>query len=232
MKRRALILATMLAMLSALTGGCGGWNPLGIPTHFEIETTSELGSNTLSRIDDLNDVLERGVEVGPETRGTIEELNDTIRDGIRFGFTEDSLARVDRLLAMVEQGVGIKVGLDDETNDTVNELIDTIDEAPDQWEGTALEIIDALEGSTSAVAGQMADEVRSLMTDARLNTQQLSASMGAEFRCNVDFLGRGPMRRWTSSSVGRLSGGCAPSSPASRRRRRPQFRGCAGSSPM
>jgi PKD repeat protein len=188
MKQRALILATMLAILSALTAGCG-WNPLGIPTHFEVETTSELGSNTLSRIDDLNDVLERGVEVGPETRGTIEELNETIRDGIRFGFTEDSLERVDRLLAIVEQGVGIEVGLDAETNATVNELIDTIDQAPDDWESTATEIIEALEGSTSAVAGQMADEVRSLMTEARLNTQQVSASVGAEFRCNVDFLG-------------------------------------------
>ena len=141
----------MLTVLSALIAGCG--NLLGIPTHFEVETTSELGPNTLERIGDLNQVLERGMEVGPDTRATIEELNETIRDGVRFGFTEDTLDRVDRLLAIVEQGVGIEVRLDDETNATVNNLIDTIDDAPDQWEGTALEIIDALEGSTSAVAG-------------------------------------------------------------------------------
>ncbi len=187
MKPRHLTLAILLSLMSALIAGCG--NLLGIPSHFEVETTSELGANTLERIDDLNEVLERGVEIGPETRDTIEELNETISDGVRFGFTEDTLERVDRLLAIVEQGVGIEVGLDPETNATVNSLIDTIDNAPDQWEGTALQIIDALEGSTSAIAGQMADEVRALMTDARLNTQQLSASVGAEFRCNVDFLG-------------------------------------------
>jgi PKD repeat protein len=160
-----------------------------IPSHFEIETTSELGPDTLARIDDVNDVLERGMEIGPETRATIDELNQTVRDGIEFGFTEDSLARVDRMLDLVEQGVGLKVGLDSETNATVNSLIDTIDDAPDQWEDTATEIIQTLEGSTSRVAGQMADEVRGLMDEARLNTQYVTAAVGTEFRCNVDFLG-------------------------------------------
>ena len=183
MQPRLLIRAIVLGLSAALLAGCN------LPGPLEIETTSELGPSTLSRIDDLNGVLERGVEIGPETRQTIDELNQTIRDGVRLGFTEDSLARVDRLLAIVEQGVEIQVGLDPETNATVNDLIDTIDDAPDQWEDTALQVIDALESSTSAVASQMADEVRGLMTEARLNTQQLSASVGAEFRCNVDFLG-------------------------------------------
>jgi len=160
-----------------------------IPSHFEIETTSELGPDTLARVDDLNDVLERGVEIGPETRATIDELNQTVRDGIKLGFTDDSLARVDRLLSMIEAGVGLKVGLDAETNATVNSLIDTIDDAPDQWQDTATEIIETLEGSTSRVAAQMADEVRGLMDEARLNTQYVTAAVGTEFRCNVDFLG-------------------------------------------
>jgi len=160
-----------------------------IPSHFEIETTSELGPDTLARVDDLNDVLERGVEIGPETRATIDELNQTVRDGIKLGFTDDSLARVDRLLSMIEEGVGLKVGLDAETNATVNSLIDTIDDAPDQWQDTATDIIETLEGSSSRVAAQMADEVRGLMDEARLNTQYVTAAVGTEFRCNVDFLG-------------------------------------------
>jgi hypothetical protein len=131
MKRRALIFVLMLSIWAAVSLACD--NPLGIPTNFGIETTSELGPDTLARIDDVNDILDRGMEIGPETRETIEELNETIRDGIEFGFTEESLSRVDRLLAIVEQGVGIKFGLDDATNATVNQLIDTIDEAPDQW---------------------------------------------------------------------------------------------------
>jgi PKD repeat protein len=160
-----------------------------VPSHFEIDTTSELGPDTLQRIDALNETLGTGLEIGPETRATIEELNQTIREGARVGFTEDTLARVDALLALVEQGVGIQFGLDPQTNATVNELIDTLDQAPGQWEGTVTEIIQTLEGSTSNVAAQMADEVRSLMSEARLNSQYVTAAVGTEFRCNVDFLG-------------------------------------------
>ncbi|MFN2275268.1 MAG: PKD domain-containing protein, partial [Anaerolineales bacterium] len=156
---------------------------------FKIETTSELGPNTLSRIDDLNGVLDRGVEIGPETRATIEMLNDTISEGIKFGFTDDMLARVDAMLSIVEEGIGIKLGLDPETNATVNRLIDTIDAAPGQWEGTVTEIIQTLESSTSNVADHMADQVRDLMSEARVNVQYMTATVGVEFRCNVDFLG-------------------------------------------
>ncbi len=159
-----------------------------IPRSFEIETTSELGPDTLERVDKLNDTLATGIEIGPETRVTIEELNRTIDEGLEFGFTDSTLQRVDILLSMIEEGVGIKAGLDAETNRTVNHLIDTLDDQPGQWENTMTEIITALEGSSSRVADQMADEVGELMVEARVNTQQLSASMGAEFRCNVDFM--------------------------------------------
>ena len=188
MSRRMLTLLVFLVALSVMLGGCG-WNPLGIPSHFEIDTTSELGPDTLERVDDLNDTLERGMEIGPETRRSIEELNKTIADGVEFGFTEETLARVDVLLRLVEEGVGLKVGLDAETNATVNNLIGTIDDAPDQWEDTVTEIIETLESSTTNVASQMADEVSSLMDEARLNTQYVTAAVGTEFRCNVDFLG-------------------------------------------
>lgn len=182
MKRRIAAMCGLFALVIPMVVGC-------IPDTFKIETTSELGPNTLSRIDDLNDMLDRGIEIGPETRATIEELNQTIRDGINFGFTDATLDRVDRLLGIVEQGVGVKLGLDSETNATVNRLIDTLNTAPGQWEGTMTEIIQTLEGSTSNVASHMADEVRDLMDDARLNTQYVTAAVGVEFRCNVDFLG-------------------------------------------
>ena len=183
MWKKGLLYLTLVAVFLAL-GGCKKM----IPNQFEIETTSELGPNTLNRIDDLNETIATGVEVGPETRATIEELNRTIDEGLEFGFTEDTLHRIDIMLNMVEQGVGIKAGLDPETNRTVNNLIDTLDDQPSQWEHTLTEIIHTLEGSSSRVAAEMADEVSGLMVEARLNTQQLSASMGAEFRCNVDFM--------------------------------------------
>lgn len=159
-----------------------------IPKNFKIETTSELGPDTLSRIDDVNAVLDKGIELGPETRSTIESINQTIADGVKFGFSEDSLERVDDLLSIIEQGVGIKVGLDAETNASVNHLISTLEDAPDQWENTMTEIIRTLESSSSSVASNMADEVSGLMNEARLNTQYVTASVGVEFRCNVDFL--------------------------------------------
>ena len=181
-KKQVLIL--VLCLMLTFAAGCKKL----IPSHFEIETTSELGPDTLGRIDDLNDTLATGMEIGPETRATIEELNKTIDEGLEFGFTDSTLQRVDVLLNMVEQGVGIKAGLDAETNRTVNNLINTLDDQPGQWEDTLTEIITTLEGSSARVAEQMADEVQGLMVEARLNTQQLSASMGAEFRCNVDFM--------------------------------------------
>jgi PKD repeat protein len=184
MKRRKAYLIIFLLLFLTTVTGCKGL----IPSEFKIETTSELGPDTLDRIDDINDTLATGMEIGPETRATIEELNKTIDEGLEFGFTESTLQRVDVLLAMVEQGVGIKAGLDAETNRTVNNLIEILDDQPGQWEDTMTAIITTLEGSTSRVAEQMADEVQGLMVEARINTQQLSASMGAEFRCNVDFM--------------------------------------------
>lgn len=184
MRNRQVFLLLILALVLTVGSACKKL----IPSHFEIETSSELGPNTLDRIDDLNDTLATGMEIGPETRQVIENLNETIADGLEFGFTPETLQRIDIMLAMVEQGIGIKVGLDAETNATVNGLIDTIDDMPDQWEDTLTQIIMTLEGSTSRVADQLADEVAGLMVEARINTQQITASAGAEFRCNVDFM--------------------------------------------
>jgi len=183
MKNQWRILTVILFLVLMFSAACNL-----IPSHFEIETTSELGPNTLGRIDDINDTLATGIEIGPETRQVIENLNETIADGLEFGFTPETLQRIDILLAMVEQGVGLKVGLDAETNATVKGLIDTIDDMPGNWEDTLTQIIMTLEGSTSRVADQLADEVAGLMVEARINTQQITASAGAEFRCNVDFM--------------------------------------------
>jgi PKD repeat protein len=181
MKRIAFVLFMLVAPLIIV--GC-------IPDEYaiEIETTSELGPQTLSRIDDINDVLDRGIELGPDTLAAVEMLNETIQEGINFGFTDPTLERVDALLQIIEQGLGFEVGLDAETNATVNRLIDTINDAPGQWENTVTEIIQVLEGSTSNVAADMADEISALMAEARINTQFVTATVGTEFRCNVDFL--------------------------------------------
>ena len=94
MKRKTLSLSIITIFLLLLATAC-------IPDKFKIETTSELGPNTLSRVDDLNDVLDRGVEIGPETRATIEMLNETISEGVRFGFTEDIRDLIYTLLVLV-----------------------------------------------------------------------------------------------------------------------------------
>ncbi|MBN2045694.1 MAG: SH3 domain-containing protein [Anaerolineales bacterium] len=184
MREKIFFRVVTILLILAITTACNL-----VPSHFEIETTSELGPDTLSRIDDINEMLDRGVEIGPETRAMIEELNDTIAEGLEFGFKQNTLDRVDALLGIIEEGVGIKLGLDPETNATVNSLIDTIEDMPGQWEDTMTEIIQVLETSTSNVASDIADEVSALMEDARVNSQQVVATVGIEFRCNVDFLG-------------------------------------------
>jgi len=162
-----------------------------IPSQFgldvNVETSSELGPDTLARIDAVNQTLATGIEVGPETRQVIRELNETIRQGVKGGFDDATLARVDDLLRVVEDG--LKIGLDAETLDTINGIVDAMDRMPGNWEIAASEIVRTLERSGGTLAGRMADEVEAVMNEARLNMQQMTAIAGTEFRCNVDFLG-------------------------------------------
>lgn len=61
---------------------------------------------------------------------------------------ETTLERANRLLAQVEKGIGIEIGLAPDTLDSVNRLLDDLDEAPDKWQSVAEQIIQTLEGST------------------------------------------------------------------------------------
>ncbi|MHC1741368.1 MAG: PKD domain-containing protein [Anaerolineaceae bacterium] len=152
-----------------------------------INTTSEIGQETLDRVDAVNDTLASGLEVGPETRATIEELNDTIANGVKAGFDEETLARVDELLRVVEDG--LKIGLDDDTLNSVNGMVDAIDAMPGNWETSAQDIIQTLENTAGSTAKTLANEIKGVMDDAKLNYQQMTAITGIEFRCNVDFMG-------------------------------------------
>jgi PKD repeat protein len=175
-------------LLLALCAGCDI-----IPSDFnfnvnaDVQTTSDLGQETLDRVDAVNETLASGIEVGPETRATIDELNQTLADGIKAGFDEETLARVDELLRVVEDG--LKIGLDDETLNSIDGMVETIDEMPGNWESSAQDIIQTLENTAGSSARKLADEVAGLMQEARLNYQQMTAITGVEFRCNVDFMG-------------------------------------------
>ncbi len=177
-----------LLLMAFLLGGCDIIpSSMSFGLEAEIETTSELGADTLARIDAVNRTLATGMEIGPETRQVIRELNETIRQGVKAGFDEATLNRVDDLLRVVEDGV--KIGLDEDTLSTLNGMVDTIDRMPGNWETAASEIIRTLERSGGTLAGRMADEVKVVMNEARINMQQMTAIAGTEFRCNVDFLG-------------------------------------------
>jgi len=187
MKNGLFILGLFVIVLSLATG-CDI-----IPENFnfginaDINTTSELGQETLDRVDAVNETIANGLEVGPETRATIEELNQTIANGLKAGFDEETLARVDELLRVVEDGV--KIGLDDDTLSTIDGMVETIDEMPGNWEASAQDIIQTLENTAGSTAKKLADEVKGVMEEARINYQQMTAITGIEFRCNVDFLG-------------------------------------------
>jgi len=187
-----LIMVFLLLLLS----GCGIMDDLkdivaGIAVAFNVDanikTTSELGDNTLARVDAINETLATGIEVGPETRKTIEELNKTIANGLKAGFDEETLARVDHLLRIVEDG--LKIGLDEQTLASIDGMVETIDRMPSNWEATGMNIIQTLENTAGSTAKTLADEVKSLMNEAQKTYQQMVAISGVEFRCNVDFLG-------------------------------------------
>jgi PKD repeat protein len=189
MKRRSLLLSisfVLILVFSACDLIPSDFN-FGVNANIDVETTSDLGEDTLERIDAVNETIANGFEVGPETRDVINELNQTIKDGIKAGFDEETLARVDDLLRVVEDG--LKIGLDDDTLNTIDGMVDTIDAMPGQWENSAEGVIRTLENSAGTAAGKMAKEVKSVINEARLNYQQMTAVTGIEFRCNVDFLG-------------------------------------------
>jgi len=187
MKRRLNIAFNVLIIVVVMVSCNMIPSSFDVGMDVDVDTTSELGADTLERIDEINETIATGFEVGPETREVINELNETIRDGVKAGFDGETLARVDELLRVVEDG--LEIGLDDETLAEVNHLVDTIDQMPGQWENTATDVIRVLETSGGTLAGRMADEVNSVIKEARVNAQQLSAAAGTEFRCNVDFLG-------------------------------------------
>lgn len=168
-------------------------------TH-EINATAELGPNTQLRIIEINETLREGVNIGQETRDVIDRINENIENGIQVGFDEATLDRIDHLLEILENDLGVEVGLDPETRAQVDEIIKKF--SPDQWESMAEEIIKTLEGSTSEVAKQMASEIEVLITETRQNSEHLIREVGTEFRCNIDFLGAKP-----SSTVNQLIGG-------------------------
>ncbi|MCB0184268.1 MAG: SH3 domain-containing protein, partial [Caldilineaceae bacterium] len=198
-KHRQLIavLGVMLLLLTA----CDLLGFGNLPTDLELEVTTEsnVGAPTLRRLDELRQTLERGAEVGPETRAVIDRLNETLRQvnerGIQaegtIGVDEATLQRVDTLLGIIEEDLGIQVnlGLDASTVETVNRLADSIDAAPGNWEAAATEIIQTLERSTTTVGREMAVEIKGILDRAKTNSQQLSAAIGIETRCNVDFMG-------------------------------------------
>lgn len=179
-------------------------DPLGLSNvpnelQVDVETTSGLDDSTLLRLRELQRTLERGAEIGPETRAMIDRLNETIRlvneKGLRAEGTiiidEATLKRIDTLVSIIEDDLDISVGvaLDQPTIAMVNRLADSIDAAPGNWETAVTEIIHALENSTSAVGRELAKEVKSVLDKAKLDAQQLSATLGNELRCNVDFMG-------------------------------------------
>lgn len=188
MIRRFFQFAFVLTIILILAG-CDGIIPdkFGVDVNANVTTTSDLGQETLERVDAINETLNSGIEVGPETRETIDELNKTIADGIKAGFDEETLARVDELLRVVEDG--LKIGLDSETLASIDNMVNTIDEMPGNWETSANDVIRTLEGSAGTAAKKMADEVKGVISEAKLNYQQMTAVTGTEFRCNVDYLG-------------------------------------------
>lgn len=198
---RVQLIACAALVVAGLTA-CG--DLLGfasLPTDFELEltTNSDLGAPTLRRLDELRRTIERGAEVGPETRALIDRLNETLRQvneqGLQaqgtVGVEAATLQRIDTLLSIIEDDLGIRVdaGLDQPTIEMVNRLADSIDAAPGNWEAAAEAIIQTLENSTTAVGRTMAAEIKGVLDRAKANAQGVSAALGQEARCNVDFMG-------------------------------------------
>lgn len=187
MKNGLGILGILILIVSLLPGCDIIPENFNIGVNADIDTTSELGPETLERVDAVNETLASGIEVGPDTLETIEELNETIANGLKAGFDEETLERVDDLLRVVEDG--LKIGLDDETLSTIDGMVETIDDMPGNWEASAQDIIQTLENTAGSTAKKLADEVKGVMDEARINFQQMTAIAGVEFRCNVDFMG-------------------------------------------
>lgn len=183
MKRHFLLICIFLVLFCA---GCT----------VKIKTPDGIGLNqaTLDRIDKVNQTLAEGIDIGPETRQLIREINETLEMAINegIGLNKETLATVDDLLRQIEDGITLKgeVGLDPETRGILEEFLNLLETAPDEWQGTLEGIIRTLEGSAGRVAGQMADDVEAIIDQAETDAEKFGSSVGTELRCNVDFFGR------------------------------------------
>lgn len=90
--------------------------------------THRLPPEVLERIDNVTAVMERGIEVGPETRAAFEELNQTVRN--KTLFTDKELARIDQLLAIVEAGIQVQVGVPPEVQAEIDRALDILERYP------------------------------------------------------------------------------------------------------
>lgn len=176
----------------------------GVP----VDVVAGLEPETLRRIDAVTEILNDGIEVGPETLESFDELNETIRG--KTLFTQEELTRIDRLLDLIERGIGP----DDETRRAIEEGLRILDDYPDRWESVLENLVLQMEGSSEALLKQAASEVSEILSKARNDALMVAergvAVTGMEIRCNVDFLSDkasyGVGQFIGSSIVGRIKG--------------------------
>ena len=191
--KKSLFLLTPWIILVIFITACGGLVP--DPIH----TVSELGPDANARLTELNDVLKRGFEVGPETRQVMSEFNQQIEDvknTIKTCAAHNlscvdpaALANIDRLLGVLEDGI-IKV--DQETLNSVNDLINTLDQAPEKWQEVMSQILEKLNQSSRKMASDWSVEIQQLVDDTKNDlievSQNASAIASQTIMCNVDFM--------------------------------------------
>jgi hypothetical protein len=162
----------------------------------------EIGTNTLARVDEINKRIEELNQILKEVMGqdsallaTIQEVNTTVNAFNRTFRVLDEptivtlnrmIDKVDPLVRQLEYGFG----LNQETRETVEQLIETLDNAPDKWEETLTQIVSVLETSGTNLSSTIADDLKEVAETTSKEAKGVAEFMGEEVRCTVDHAAR------------------------------------------
>lgn len=173
--------------LKALAKKIPELQPLSVIDPHLIDQINGLNRNT----EEFNRVLaeaQRGgipilftADAGPELKQAADDFNRAVADmnNLKVGLDQETLTQLSGLAAILN--AGLKVGLDKESIYELRYLTDTIAKMPENFEKSLVE-------AAPQVSKVIGDTLISVLDEARMDMEKLTAVIGVEGRCNADYL--------------------------------------------
>lgn len=172
---------------------------LDIPTDYGLDLSIDTDSavkagadwETLEAISEINNTFAQGIQVGPETRQLIEDaltdLNRTLREGARVGLDQNSLNTVNHLINTIGQGLDLDIQLNTNLGidaDTRDWMNQVLSQyVPDLAEDMREQIV----FGTTEISEEVKTDIIEILEETQQNFTEMARNVGLETRCNADF---------------------------------------------